>query len=74
MGSYSKASVMIVFGPDFASGKSISPLPKGVKSFICRMRVKDSLHDEWRLRGELAVPRATLQEILTYVTGLPGYV
>jgi CubicO group peptidase (beta-lactamase class C family) len=56
---------------DFATGKNVISLPRGVKEFTWQSKVKDILPWEWALMDEWADQQASFRDVLTHVSGLP---
>lgn len=61
---------------DFASGKNVTALPSGVKSFTWDTKVHDLINGasgaEWHLEDPFSTERANVRDLLSHVTGLPG--
>ena len=72
--SCSKAFTATALGiliDDYAEGRNSTPLPPGLSELTWSSKLKDILPDEWKLQDEYASDHATLQDILSHVSGLP---
>lgn len=58
---------------DFTHGRNITPLPQSIKRFEWETKVVDLLPDDWELMDEWATRKATVQDVLSHVSGLPRY-
>lgn len=75
MASLSKAFCGTAIGiliDDFTSGRNVTALPSGLTEITWRTRVADLLPDEWELMDKWASDKATLKDILSHVSGIPG--
>lgn len=57
---------------DFADGKNKSALPNSVKEFDWDTKMLDLLPEEWKTEDEWTTNKASLKDLLSHVTGLPG--
>ncbi|KAJ6584394.1 beta-lactamase/transpeptidase-like protein [Mycena capillaripes] len=76
LGSCSKAFLSASLGilmQDFAGGKNKSALPDGVIEFNWDTKMRDLLPDEWMTEDEWTTDKASLKDLLSHVTGLPGH-
>lgn len=75
--SCSKAFTAVALGiliDDFASGRNTIALPSSLPKLNWDSRLSDLLPGDWKLMDEYASEHATLEDLLSHVSGLPGYV
>ncbi|KAF8147799.1 beta-lactamase/transpeptidase-like protein [Mycena galopus ATCC 62051] len=76
LGSCSKAFLSASLGilmQDFAGGRNKSALPNGVSKFTWDTKMRDLLPDEWMTEDQWITEKASLKDLLSHVTGLPGH-
>ncbi|KAJ6510503.1 beta-lactamase/transpeptidase-like protein [Mycena sanguinolenta] len=76
LGSCSKAFLSASLGilmQDFADGKNKSALPNNVDKFNWDTKMRDLLPDEWMTEDPWTTEKASLKDLLSHVTGLPGH-
>ncbi|KAJ7262737.1 beta-lactamase/transpeptidase-like protein [Mycena haematopus] len=76
LGSCSKAFLSASLGilmQDFADGKNKSALPNSVEKFSWDTKIRDLLPDEWTTEDHWITEKASLKDLLSHVTGLPGH-
>ncbi|KAJ7629456.1 beta-lactamase/transpeptidase-like protein [Mycena polygramma] len=76
LGSCSKAFLSASLGilmQDFADGRNKSALPDVVTEFNWDTKMRDLLPDEWMTEDEWTTKKASLKDLLSHVTGLPGH-
>ncbi|KAF8131289.1 beta-lactamase/transpeptidase-like protein [Mycena galopus ATCC 62051] len=76
LGSCSKAFLSASLGilmQDFADGRNKSALPNGVTRFTWDTKMRDLLPDEWMTEDKWITEKASLKDLLSHVTGLPGH-
>ncbi|KAJ6558172.1 beta-lactamase/transpeptidase-like protein [Mycena capillaripes] len=76
LGSCSKAFLSASLGilmQDFADGKNKSALPESILAFNWDTKMRDLLPDEWKTEDEWTTDKASLKDLLSHVTGLPGH-
>jgi CubicO group peptidase (beta-lactamase class C family) len=74
IGSGSKSFTATALGllmEDFATGRNVTALPRGVPSFTWQTAIKDLLPGEWKLEDQWASDKANVHDILSHVSGLP---
>lgn len=77
--SCSKAFLSSAFGiliDDFATGKNTTALPDEVPRLTWETKVKDIVPADldWSLMDTWAYEKANIRDILSHVSGVPGYV
>ncbi|KAJ7629470.1 beta-lactamase/transpeptidase-like protein [Mycena polygramma] len=77
LGSCSKAFLSASLGilmQDFADGRNKSALPDGITEFTWDTKMRrDLLPGEWMTEDEWTTSKASLKDLLSHVTGLPGH-
>ena len=63
-------SALGILMDDFANGRNVTTLPRGVTSFTWDTKVRALLPDDWELMDNWASERASLRDILGHVSGL----
>jgi CubicO group peptidase (beta-lactamase class C family) len=59
---------------DFTDGKNKSALPDTVAEFNWDTKMRDLLPKEWMVEDKWTTDKASLKDLLSHVTGLPGSV
>ena len=77
--SCSKAFLSSAFGiliDDFATGKNTTALPEGISRLTWETKIKDIVPAElnWSLMDTWAYEKVNIRDILSHVSGIPGYV
>ncbi|KAJ6482062.1 beta-lactamase/transpeptidase-like protein [Mycena vitilis] len=76
LGSCSKAFLSASLGilmQDFTDGKNKTALPESIAEFNWETKMHDLLPDEWMTEDEWTTNKASLKDLLSHVTGLPGH-
>ena len=63
-------SALGILMDDFANGRNVTTLPRGVTSLTWDTKVRALLPDDWELMDNWASERASLRDILGHVSGL----
>ena len=58
---------------DYAAGKNVTPLPAGLDRLDWDTKLEDLLPGQWELMDPTASKLASLKDILSHQSGVPGY-